>query len=54
MSLVVLFTNVAKFECSGQLLLAFRSVDQHHPLTPPQLRRGIGGGYVIHSLDQPI
>ena len=32
--LVVLFMNVAKFERSGQPLVARRNVDQHHPLTP--------------------
>ena len=31
---MVLFTNSAQFERSGQLVIVYRSMDQHHPLAP--------------------
>jgi hypothetical protein len=37
---VLLFINVAKFERSGQLLVACWNVDQHHPLTPSSAEEG--------------
>ena len=41
MKLVVLFENAAKFERSGQLVVVYRNVDQHHPLAPAPLRSGV-------------
>jgi hypothetical protein len=32
MKLVVLFTNAAQFERSGQLVIVYRGMHQHHPL----------------------
>ena len=37
---MLLFINVAKFERSGQLLVACWNVDQHHPLTPSSAEEG--------------
>ena len=37
---MLLFVNVAKFERSGQLLVACWNVDQHHPLTPSSAEEG--------------
>jgi hypothetical protein len=40
MQLVVLFTNAAQFERSGQLVIVYRSMDQHHPLAPSSTEEG--------------
>jgi len=40
MKLEVQFINAAQFERSGQLVVVYRSMDQHHPLAPSSTEEG--------------